>query len=652
MNYLKRKVKKAFTAIEITVVIVVIALLFVALTSRFDNLSEKSKLAGVKTDFRSFYTAVKAVGLENQLYLLSEAEFEAKLNDNLDIPLQFTNGVSAEKDPWKENYVYTTKVDKDSHAFYVMFASKGDSSRIVISIEDLAQAASNDEFKVTTAFKQVGTEFFDLDIKDSNESEIHEELFTTINEEFGKHDEVKKDEEVKEEKPDFSHLTEVEGCPLKFGMSYINTDAGMGIIPFADGSVLTGSLGWGFYSSYDLLPAGTVSYEGCNIVMAGAGTIATCNSEGTEVYFDGLTFSLESATWDSNYYCSHGFYDIRQTYVLGKTDKYTGDTYCVYCDELVTKGQCSHPTTEIRNAKEAACLTDGYTGDIYCLECNKIAKSGNVIPQTGHINTEIRNAKEATNESIGYTGDIHCLDCGNIQNGTYSVIPGKYKEGTLLIESDTAVLIGKNDTVKEIYDWVDRRINAHSLELFIWWDDAELIKEVIFIDDIEITDEGFAYDDYEYMFYGCTNLVKVQLPQSCTFIQRGMFDGCTSLETINLTENITRIGRGSFAGCNALISLTIPDSVKTIDGMAFYNCKNLKEVTIGESVQLIDESAFKKCDNLNSLTFKSPNNWHVAYTNLGPNDPFVWQSVDLSDQEQNAILFKETYASNYRWMIK
>lgn len=136
--------------------------------------------------------------------------------------------------------------------------------------------------------------------------------------------------------------------------------------------------------------------------------------------------------------------------------------------------------TEIRNAVEATCSVDGYTGDTYCLGCNQKIADGKVISATSnhidadgkwesdetehwhtcicgkvidtashtggeatcvnkavcavcgieygevnadnHKNTEIRDAVTATEEQEGYTGDTWCIDC-NTKISEGEVIP-------------------------------------------------------------------------------------------------------------------------------------------------------------------------------------------------------------------------------------
>ena len=183
---------KAFSIVELVIVILVIGILAVAFLSRTDNTTDKSKVAGVQTDFRSFYTAVKSVGLESQLYLLSKEEFEKRLNDHLDPSLQFKDGVSVEEDPWGESYVYATDRDEETQTFYIMFASKGGTDRIQLKIEDVVKASDEsseffEEYKITMGLIQVKTQFSGLDLEIPEELEQSKQLHEYINFNYGTH---------------------------------------------------------------------------------------------------------------------------------------------------------------------------------------------------------------------------------------------------------------------------------------------------------------------------------------------------------------------------------------------------------------------------------------------------------------------------------
>lgn len=62
---LKNKKKKAFTLVEILIVVAVIGILFVALVPRIDFAGDKARETGVKNDFRSYELAAEQLLREN-----------------------------------------------------------------------------------------------------------------------------------------------------------------------------------------------------------------------------------------------------------------------------------------------------------------------------------------------------------------------------------------------------------------------------------------------------------------------------------------------------------------------------------------------------------------------------------------------------------
>ena len=54
--------RKAFTLIELLIVIAIIGILFIVLVSKVDFATDKAKASGVQTDFRSFQMASRMMG--------------------------------------------------------------------------------------------------------------------------------------------------------------------------------------------------------------------------------------------------------------------------------------------------------------------------------------------------------------------------------------------------------------------------------------------------------------------------------------------------------------------------------------------------------------------------------------------------------------
>ena len=64
-NNLLSKKRKAFTLIELLIVIAIIGILFIVLVSKVDFATDKAKATGVQTDFRSFQVAIESVAKEH-----------------------------------------------------------------------------------------------------------------------------------------------------------------------------------------------------------------------------------------------------------------------------------------------------------------------------------------------------------------------------------------------------------------------------------------------------------------------------------------------------------------------------------------------------------------------------------------------------------
>ena len=86
------------------------------------------------------------------------------------------------------------------------------------------------------------------------------------------------------------------------------------------------------------------------------------------------------------------------------------------------------------------------------------------------------------------------------------------------------------------------------------------------------------------MFYGCSGLTNVTIPDSVTSIGDWAFYGCSSLTSVSIPDCVTNIGGGAFAGCSGLTSITIPNSVTSIGSYAFSGCSSLRGVTIQQYV--------------------------------------------------------------------
>ena len=71
------------------------------------------------------------------------------------------------------------------------------------------------------------------------------------------------------------------------------------------------------------------------------------------------------------------------------------------------------------------------------------------------------------------------------------------------------------------------------------------------------------------LFYNCSNLTSVTIPNSVTSIGNFAFEGCSGLTSVTIPESVTSIGYGAFFGCSGLTSVIIPKSVTSIGDEVF-----------------------------------------------------------------------------------
>ena len=346
-------------------------------------------------------------------------------------------------------------------------------------------------------------------------------------------------EEPEEEIPDFSHLTTVEGCPLKFGQAYINTDTYMAIIPFADGGVLTGVVGWG-WGNLEFMPAGSVEYDGCNVNFGGM-TIATSNEDGTIVIFEGMPFKLESYEFGSNDFCSHYFYDsnyiepyksLGKIYEVGETDLYTGYIHCVYCSEMISGGNCKHKDFYFVNNMGIG------NGDKICKYCDKVLEYGCIYYQykyesipsgasvdTSHMGGDYKKytAKDGFPETIK-PGD-------KFQFGDF-----EYCYGAYVYSNESSPMWGKASEDAEYWgvSIIDRNKQYY---------DGEILAEI----------NGKEVKNMSNCFYmsKAIDLSKVTLPNTILYMSYA-FAYCASLESAPTIPSSVQIAQNSFTGCENL----------------------------------------------------------------------------------------------------
>ncbi len=107
------------------------------------------------------------------------------------------------------------------------------------------------------------------------------------------------------------------------------------------------------------------------------------------------------------------------------------------------------------------------------------------------------------------------------------------------------------------------------------------------------------------VFYQCTGLTAVTIPESVTTIGDEAFEGCTGLTSvtwnaINCSTNSDYYYR-PFYGCTNISSFVFGNQVQKIPDYLCYELTQISSITIPNTVTYIGTSAFKGCNAFNSL---------------------------------------------------
>ena len=131
-----------------------------------------------------------------------------------------------------------------------------------------------------------------------------------------------------------------------------------------------------------------------------------------------------------------------------------------------------------------------------------------------------------------------------------------------------------------------------------------------------------------YLFSGCSEVLKIDIPTSVTSIGEGAFYQCFGLTELRIPENVTQIGHAAFWQCknvktfyydaidcawdgltdsdnNALPllveNLVVGSKVKVIPAFFASECPDLTSVSFGESVTTVGKYAFYNCSSITSV---------------------------------------------------
>ena len=255
------------------------------------------------------------------------------------------------------------------------------------------------------------------------------------------------------------------------------------------------------------------------------------------------------------------------------TDKGNYETESVSI--TITKSECDHTHTEIRNQREATCKEEGYTGDTYCTDCDKLLETGEELTALGHdYLASVTKQPTTTEEGIRtYT----CTRCGNTYTESIARLtsPSPQPTATPSGKPEAPSPQPKGTNLKDDTGAAYKVTSANGKTPAVQYLAPKSGTKGTVTVPSEVTIDGVTYKVTSIAgnaFKGTKKIKKIVIGSNITSIGKNAFAGCTSLTSITIGKNVTKIGKNAFTGCKKLKSIIIKTkklTTKTVKKGAF-----------------------------------------------------------------------------------
>ena len=300
------------------------------------------------------------------------------------------------------------------------------------------------------------------------------------------------------------------------------------------------------------------------------------------------------------------------------TANYVGSDAGNYKNESVeitlTRSECDHPKTELKNAKPATCKETGYTGDTYCVKCEELVVSGTEIPLGKHQGGKATCTHQAVCTVCGASyGD---LDSSNHTFGEWKVVvaattteAGKKERSCVCGYKETAD-IPKLDVQTPGTPSTPAPGTPSTPAPETPSTPAPETPAV------KTPKKGdIVTDDKKTGSYIITSSEKKEVAYKAPANKNAKTITIpATIKVKGVTYKVTKIADNSFKNNN---KITIGENIVSIGKNAFYGCKKLKTITIRSkklTSKTVSKNAFKGLTKI--TTIKVPKNKLTAYKKL------------------------------------
>lgn len=108
---------------------------------------------------------------------------------------------------------------------------------------------------------------------------------------------------------------------------------------------------------------------------------------------------------------------------------------------------------------------------------------------------------------------------------------------------------------------------------------------------------------FDKLFFRHKEITSIHIPDTVTDLGEFLFDGCENLRRIELPSNLTSLWGYTFCR-SGFEEIILPDKLACLPPFAFKDCKNLKRVVCGAGMKKIHAWVFGGCDQLEEVVYE------------------------------------------------
>ena len=663
MKNTNKSTKRAFTLIELLIVIAIIGILFVVLVSKVDFATDKAKATGVQTDFRSFQMAFETVSKENAGFASlgwdTGDENGNRKRDSYDEGDTNKNNIMESTETWTghkvpgENWTGTYTLvnpddDTDKSAFKLLEdkvnANLDPKLHITITPEENAGVLTGNA-KVTMANAA----------KDPWKNEYHGVYITNALNDKGDRG---------------AFIIYSNGANGKWGSEHDIADGKVSIIvpgnningkddmsivvcyTYENGYGETDTSTGGFSNNQGFLSGNLQNIGTIHLVVSGSTYYASAPAALTfkssinkgdvlHVYVNNILLSEELYDVNDNMvslsidYLStleSGEYNISIEYESVKLD----GKFNVYIPELNEYGffynQPYSAYVPYLDSTVVFFIRDNNTLDAMALDISE-----HRVRADGECSNYTIDGNTMTIESASL-GTLHLyLDGETVYNPELDTV---FSLGSEAVVADNdyfyiynqyqgGYYVAPVDKTKDFYPAIQSGVNgidtigiaSHA------FGDAKNMQYAPEIPDTVVAIGVNAFAD-------CWNMKSITLPESLVLIDEGAFEHCQSLTSITLPQKTECLSYRCFSNCLRLETFVIPsdNNLQEIYDYAFDRCSSLREISLPDNVMLYGSAIFASCYSLKQINLSTAkvDNIHNGLQNMF-NNCYSLESVVLPE---------------------